>query len=485
MAKILWVTPEITPFVKVGGLADVAGALPKALARAGHEVRCVCPLYGSIERDNQFMPHKEPLVVKLGYGEAYARIWEAELISHPRVPVYFIEYNDHFARPEVYSGPWGEHQDNDYRFSFFSRAALDLCYWMFWMPDVVHCHDWATGLVPVMLNTQEIHQPLGRAASVLTIHNLAHQGYGRREILNYSGLPQSVFRADSVEACGKVNMLKGGIYHATKVTTVSPTYALEIQSESGGFGLQEVLRFRAADLIGVTNGIDLDEWNSASDPHLIAPFEQGQWQGKAANKAWLQAHFHMLPDPELPVFAVVARLYEQKGLDLLAAAADALLQSREAQLVILGTGENWLQDTFLQQAARHAGYMGVHIGFDNALAHRIYAGSDFFIMPSRFEPCGLGQLYAMQYGSIPIARATGGLKDTIHHGSTGFLFPDASRDSLLEALESGKKLYREQPRTYFQMREHAMAQDFSWMRSAHDYENIYRWAREVRSAAFA
>ena len=483
--KILIVTPEIAPFAKVGGLADVTGTLPKALGNLGHDVRVVCPLYGSIKKDETWEPHGKPLCVPLGTGLRFAKVWEKAL-TESNSSAYFIEYDEFFARNEIYEGPWGWHSDNDRRFGFFSRAALELCFWMEWMPDVIHIHDWPTGLVPVMLNTIYAGTQLGKAASVMTIHNIQHQGYCDHSIIGFLGLPEWLFRADHIEAMGAVSMLKGGIFHATKITTVSPTYAREIQGPIGGQGLNSILQFRSADLIGILNGIDTSIWNPLKDKDIPKNYDASNLEPKQECKKVLCQKFGLRYNPSTPVFGVVSRLYEQKGLDLLKTIVPKLMEETDIQIVVLGTGSSDLEYAFSDFHSRYSGRFATWIGFDDQRAHLIYAGADFFMMPSRFEPCGLGQMYAMTYGTIPVVRATGGLVDTVRPYSesdgsgTGFLFDNAVPEALEGAILRANKVWREHPEHIKSMREHGMKEDFSWDNSAEAYANVYRWAQETR-----
>jgi len=488
--KILMVAPEVTPVVKVGGLADVVGALSKALYKRGHDVRVVIPKYQGLRGFEGLRPLDAPLIVHLGGHQAYARVWEAKL-PESEVQLYLLEHDEYFNAASVYVGPSGNEDDSGYRFGFLSRAAIDLCYYLDWIPDLVHCHDWATGLTPVYLNTTELHRPMGRAASVMTLHNIQHQGWFHRDLLDFTGLPDSVFHADSLESMGEVNMLKGGISHPTKVTTVSPTYASEIQTPDGGAGLHNLLRFRSADLIGIINGIDEEEWDPAVDPLLPAHFSADNLKGKAVCKAKLQHRYGLVVKPSVPLFAVVSRLVDQKGLDLLAAIADRLMAEMHIQIAILGTGEAWLEDSFRLLAHRYPGRIGVHIGFDNELAHLTTAGADFLIMPSRFEPCGLGQMYAMRYGTLPVVRSTGGLIDSVEQYSetqklgTGFRFNYASPDALFYTMGWACSTYYDRPEDMALLMRRAMGQDFSWEHSATIYENVYGWAIDERSSAFS
>ncbi len=483
------VSPEVAPFKKVGGLADVVGALSKSLALRGHDVRILMPRYTELRAFDGAEPLERPLIVRLGGHEAYGRLWQ-QTLPGSQVSCYFVEHNQYFGAPGVYVGPTGNEDDNGQRFTFLSRAAIDFCEQMDWIPDVVHCHDWACGLTPVYMNTTEADRPLGRAASVFTIHNLEHHGWFHHSLLQFSGLPDSVFRSDGLESMGAVNMLKGGLYHATKITTVSPTYAAEVQTPDGGCGLNALLRFRSSDLIGVLNGVDLDEWNPQKDPHIPASFSAKKMAGKAEAKAALQKAYGLEVDPSIPLFTVVSRLANQKGLDLLAAIGDRLMSDMKIQIAVLGTGEPSLEHAFHTLTARYPGRFGSYIGFNNELAHLTIAGADCFLMPSRFEPCGLGQMYAMIYGTVPVVRATGGLIDTVQQYQegrgvgTGFVFNHATVDAFYYAIGWACATYYDRPEEFKKLQQNGMAGDYSWDASAHKYEAIYNWASEVRSNAF-
>ncbi|MDR1789912.1 MAG: glycogen synthase GlgA [Opitutaceae bacterium] len=486
--KILFVSPEVDPFVKVGGLADMAGSLPKGLAALGHDVRVVCPYYGLARERPGWTALEETLGVDVGPRALWARTWRTTLPGS-RVPVYLIEHDAFFARGGVYDGPWGPHGDNDLRFAFLCRAALALCQQLRWIPDVAHGHDWTTGLLPVLLNTTLRATELGRVASVFTIHNLEHQGYANPRVLDFARIPRSEFRPDSVESFGSVNMMKAGLYHSTKLTTVSPTYAREIRTPEGGWGLDPVLRFRGGDLIGILNGIDTTVWNPATDRLLAARYDEGDLRGKALCKAALREETGLAADADAPVFGVVSRLASQKGLDLLAAALPRVMEEMRVQFVILGTGDAGLQDAFSGLAARHRGRLAARIGYSNELSHRIQAGSDFFVMPSRAEPCGLTQMYAMNYGTPPIVRATGGLADTVEQYAegkglgTGFLFGEASARALYYTIGWACSTFYDRPADLAALRANGMRKDFSWNRSAERYEEVYRWAVEARRRA--
>lgn len=484
------VTPEVVPFIKVGGLADVVGALSKVLSERGHDVRLVVPKYAGMHSIENAKPLSGPLVIHLGGHEAYARVWKCKLPGS-KVICYLLEHNKYFNHPNVYGGgPLADEQQDGYRFSLLSRAAIDLCAFLDWIPDLFHCHDWTTGLVPVYLNTTEFNRPTGRAASLLTLHNMEHQGWFHSDLIRFAGLPDSVFRVDGLESMGQVNLLKGGIYHATKLSTVSPTYAHEIQAPENGAGLDHVLCFRSADLMGILNGIDESEWNPATDNLLPAQYCIKDMKGKSVCKVKLQEIFGLEVDERIPVFSVVSRLFAQKGIDLLAAIADRLMSSMHIQIAILGTGEAWLESALSDLAVAYPGRFSVHIGFDHKLSHLTAAGSDFLLMPSRYEPCGLSQMYAMKYGTLPIVRATGGLKDSVEQyvegdaRGTGFLFDQISPDALYYAIGWACSTYYDRHAEYVKMQQNAMQRDFSWEASAKTYGSLYRWAIDTRKNAF-
>ncbi|MDR0392999.1 MAG: glycogen synthase GlgA [Puniceicoccales bacterium] len=480
--KILMASPECYPYATVGGLGDVMGALPMYLNQLGHDVRVCLPLYGSIQPQDSWKAY-DNVVVHLGEHERICRIWEH---VNRAIVYYFIEYQQYFGRYEIYEGPWGPHFDNGERFAFFSRAVLDLCYSLKWYPDVLHCHDWTTGLIPVYINTRECNQKLNRAATVFTIHNLEHQGVFAPDILAYAGIPFSEYRCDSLESMGAVNFMKGALFHATKLTTVSPNYAREIQTHVGGCGLHPVLKFKAGDLIGILNGIDETLWNPSTDTWLPATYTADNLTGKGICKQHLQRYFSLKIDPHVPVYGVVSRLYFQKGLDILLDILPSLLSRLRIQMVVLGNGEVSWEQRFCEIAGQYPQQLGVYIGFDTSLAHLIEAGSDLFVMPSRFEPCGLNQMYSMRYGTLPIVRNTGGLADTVHSldettgKGTGFAFNELTHDALWNTIGWACATYYDRPQTFASMQQQAMHTDFSWNKAAKAYEQVYQWAIQAR-----
>ncbi len=486
--KILMVSPECAPFSKVGGLADMVSSLSKQLAESGCEVKIWTPLYSSIKRPPKMKKLMDNFSVHMGLGiEEFASVWTAPL---GKAEALFLEFNRYFDREGIYNFNSVSYDDNGGRFSFMSRAALDYCLSTGWIPDVIHCHDWTTGLIPVYLNTTLRGTPLGRTATVFTIHNLQHQGIFDRGVLEYAGLPQSEFRSDSCESFGSLNMMKGGLYNCTKITSVSPAYAKEIQTGDYGCGLDHILRFRAADLIGILNGVDTDDWNPETDTRIPANFSIADMSGKAVCKKALQSRVGLKADAKIPLFGVVSRLFDQKGLDLLARIAQPLLDNMQIQFMVLGNGEPWLENAFRGLSDANRGRFASFIGFDLELSHLVEAGSDFFLMPSRFEPCGLNQMYSMIYGTLPVARRTGGLSDTIDQydessgAGTGFLFDTATTDALYNTIGWACSTWYDRREHIDEMRLRAMTKDFSWRNSAKKYEQVYDWAAAARSVGF-
>jgi starch synthase len=478
--RVLVVASEAVPFAKSGGLADVMGALPPALARRGLDVRLVLPRYGWIPRDGQTLHHK-PLGVPVGPAERWCGVLEGEARG---IPVYFLEHDTLYDRPYLYGPPGQAYPDNCLRFAVLCRGALQLCHHLGWWPDVFHANDWPAALVPVYLNTVAQEGPLALAASVLTIHNLAYQGWFYRRDSVSINLGAQLAQL-GLEALGAINLLKGGIHHATLLTTVSPTYAREIQTPWYGEGLDGVLRSRRADLFGVLNGIDYGVWDPSSDPLIPRNFSAEDLAGKRFCKAALQQEAGLPQRPDLPLVGMVSRLSVQKGVDLVAATLDRLL-GLNIQLVVLGTGDPWAIDLLRQAARRHPRQLRVWLSFDDRLAHLIEAGADLFLMPSRWEPCGLNQMYSMRYGTIPIVRATGGLCDTGQAfdeqtgDGTSFKFHELSPDALFETVGLATRVFGEQPALFSMLARRAMEQDFSWDRAAASYEYFYRLAQVRR-----
>ncbi len=482
--KILMVASEAVPFAKTGGLADVAGVLPKFLKELGHDVRVVMPLYGSID---QWKYHLEPVPGALGVwmgalGELWCEVRESRL-PNSDVPVYFIAYDRFFNRNGLYNEPDGQgYMDNDNRFVFLSRAALQLCKKLDFSPDIVHCNDWHTAAVPVFLNTAYANDDMFRhTASLLTIHNMEYQGRYYSGLMDVLDIGWEHFNHLELEWQNQCNLLKGGLYHATLFNAVSHGYAAEILTPQFGHGLEGVVQDRRDALRGVLNGIDYDEWNPATDKYLTAPYDIDDMFGKAVCKHALQEEMGLETRSDVPLFGLVARLVHQKGIHLISEIFESLMEL-DLQIALLGSGEAWAQDFFSSMAARYPGKFGCYIGYSNPLAHRIEAGSDFFLMPSVFEPCGLNQLYSLRYGTLPIVHAVGGLNDTVYnfdeyfHSGTGFKYQDQTADALYNTIGWALSTWYHKPDEISGLRRRAMEQRFSWQGSAQQYVDIYNEA---------
>ncbi len=479
------VTPEVEPFIKEGGLADVLGALPRALASLGHDVRLVCPKYRCFRVRPDWEALPGVLYIPLGGVTTYARVWMARL-PESDIPVYFIEYNSFFDRPGVYDEDNHPYPDNDRRFAFFVRAALELPRFLSWNPAVIHAHDWPTALSPVCLNVLPGDHPLARAGSVLTIHNLEHQGYADRSLLDFAGLPAWLYRPDGLEAMGAVNALKGAIYHANKITTVSPQYAREIQEPDGGFGLHHVLRFKAADLVGILNGIDHERWDPGRDVFLPVNYHRRNLRGKTLCRRALREDFGLEDDLSLPVVGVISRFQYQKGIDLVLDVAGRVLEEARVALVFLGSGNPELEGRIRSLESRFPERVGSWIGYDEGRARRLVAGADYLLLPSRFEPCGLVQMYGMRYGTPPIVRRVGGLAGTVSDldesgDGTGLIFDEPTGEAVFQALVRASGIWYDQPDRYRKMQQNGMKKDFSWQTSARKYSQVYQWAWQARN----
>ena len=481
--SVLVVASELAPFRKTGGLADVIGALPKALGARGIDVRVVTPLYAGIPWNDQERLDGL-LAVPMYFGRARAAV-RLGTLPGSSVPVYFIEHHQFFDRPYLYGPPGDAYSDNLERFSFLSRAALELCKAIGFFPDIVHAHDWQAALVPVYTNTVEWGGPLHGAASVFTIHNLAYQGVHESGAMFITGLGWEHFNSGEFEHFGDVNLMKAALNHSTLLSTVSPTYCQEIQTPAFGYGLDGVLARRHYDLRGILNGIDVGEWNPATDPHLAARYDVTDLSGKAACKLALQQELGLPREPRVALLGVIGRLTHQKGFDILARCLPRLLDWN-LQIVLLGTGDRDAEAFFAAQSASHPERFRAVIGFNDALAHRIEAGADLFAMPSRFEPCGLNQMYSLRYGTVPVVRRTGGLADTVQNYSeeqgtgTGFCFDDLTPEALANTLGWALSTYYDRPKHFEALRRTGMQQDFSWDRAAAAYEALYLEAYQRR-----
>ena len=474
--EILFVASEVAPWSKTGGLGDVAGALPRALADRGHAVSVVTPRYGTIDAQAEGFERKDAVVRVRGEATA---VW----VKRGKPTVWLVEHERLFgARRGLYGEGGHDYADNAERFTYLCRAALALPAATGMRPRIVHANDWQAGLVPFLLRHEHSQDPhLAGARTVFTIHNLAYQGVFPKAVVPHLGLPWDVFRYEAMEYFDQLSFMKAGLVFADALTTVSPTYAREIRTPEGGHSLDALLRHRAADLHGILNGIDVAEWDPATDRHLPAHYSARALAGKARCKAALQAEMGLPVRPDVPIAAVVSRLAEQKGMDLLVAAIPELL-SREAQLVVLGSGDRRLEADLVRAARERPDRLAVRIGFDEGLAHRIEAGADVFLMPSRFEPCGLNQMYSLRYGTVPVVRSVGGLHDTVEdydgwNRGTGFKFRDYHPAALLLAVRRALEVHRDR-RAWRGLVARGMAEDFSWERSAASYEALYRTLAE-------
>ncbi len=472
--RVLMAASEAVPLAKTGGLADVIGALPAVLTTLGVEVSVVLPAYRAIDRDKFLLrPTGWSVRVPISSRTIEAAVLTTELPSGVRI--YLPRADAYFDRDGLYGTPAGDFSDNAERFAFFARAVLAIAERLE-PPQILHCHDWQTALVPAFLRADAARYPsLADVKTVLTIHNLAYQGVFWSEDWHLLNLDRRYFNAEQIEFYNQINYLKGGIVFADAVTTVSRTYAEEIQTPAFGYRLDGVLRARRAVLTGILNGVDYDEWNPTTDPHLAARYSAASFAGKARCKADLQGAFGLPVDSKVPLFGIVSRLADQKGFDLLVAALPQLL-AQPVQLVVLGTGDSRYQALLTELADRFADRVAVRFTFDDTLAHKIEAGADLFLMPSRYEPCGLNQIYSLRYGTIPIAHATGGLEDTITQfdgeQGNGFKFREYTAAALLDCIDSALAYYR-RPAKWRLVRRNAMAADFSWQRSAQQYVQLY------------
>ncbi len=486
--KVLFVASECAPYAKCGGLGDVVASLPKALRRLGVDARVAIPLYDSIPRAKHGLAEEPPCLVNCGGGEVNGcGVWRGT--ADGDVPVWFIEHDRYFARGGIYDVLGAEFSDSAFRFGLLGMAAAQVCRDRAWIPDVVHVHDWPTAVMPVLLDAwRKEGIPFGHAASVLTIHNQAYQGYYHPSALAYLGLGTEYFTPETLESWGKINLLKGGIVFADAITTVSPTYGKEVLSEPGGNGLSSYLLARGADFEGVLNGADYDVWNPETDRRIPANYRAESTIGKGLCKSELQSQMGLAEDPDVPLFGMVTRLTEQKGVGLLRVVLPQVLTETTLQLVVLGSGDAADETFFRGLALAYPGRVGVEIGYSDDLSHRIQAGSDFFLMPSLFEPCGLSQLYAMRYGALPVVHATGGLEDTVQQYNegegtgTGFKFyhPDAA--TFREVIRWAVDTWVERPSHITMMREQAMKVRFEWETSARRYVEIYRRVMAKRGA---
>jgi len=483
--KILMTTSEAVPFAKTGGLADAVSALSIALAKLGHDVRIVLPRYYSISRE-KLTKLEGPLGVPVGYGEEWSAVYESRLpgsdAAHP-IPVYFLDHEGFYGRDGVYGTPFEpDFSDNPRRFTFLSRGAFQLCRKLGWFPDILHAHDWPTALVPVYLKFMERKNEFAHTASIFTIHNLGYQGVYSRDFFPYTQLNWDLFTQAGFDDWDRMNLLKAGLTSADFLTTVSPTYAEETKTQAYGFRLDGVLRQRATDYVGILNGIDTEVWNPEKDPYIPEPYTYKKMEAKGASKAALQKEYGLPVDPAVPIIGMVTRLTEQKGIGELFGpaygSAWSICNDMKLQFVLLGSGERWCEQEVRNLSSRLPNFK-VQIGYSERLSHLIEAGSDFFLMPSRYEPCGLNQMYSLAYGTPPIVHRTGGLADTVENynqetgDGTGFMFDDLTPRAIYDTVGWAIWAYYNRPQHILAMRKRGMQKNFSWEESAKKYIEVY------------
>jgi starch synthase len=481
--RILFITAECTPLAQTGGLGDMISGLSKALKKRGHDARIVMPLYQSIDRAKHAITFSRSCCVHFGRGEeVWVGVFEGMLDG--QVPVWFIDYARYFDRPYIYDA-----QEDAYRFGVLSKAALQVCKDTAWIPQIVHVQDWMSSMAAVFLKTWDrVLSPLSHTASVLTIHNIGYQGKFSSSVLPFYGLGGDYMAPDRFEDFGMINLLKAGIQYADAVTTVSPTYANEIRGPIGGMGLAPYLTNRSEHLFGIVNGVDTTLWNPATDKYLPARYSRDNLAGKAACKKALQERFGLTVDPKIPLFGIVSRFASQKGFDLMRGALPQATRDMIMQVVALGTGDPFTENFFRWMHGAFPKSANAHIGFLPELAHLIEAGSDFFLMPSLYEPCGLNQMYSSLYGTLPIVRATGGLDDTVENYNeaagtgTGFKFWEISGRALFYTIGWAVSTWFDRPQHYAAMQQQGMARDFTWESSARQYERVYEHALAHRAA---
>lgn len=476
MKKILFVSSEAVPYIKTGGLADVVGTLPKYFDRNEYDVRVMLPKYACM--DAAFLPNLRfvcHFYVNLNWRKQYVGILESE---YRGIHYYFVDNEFYFAG----SSPYNNIYEDVEKFAYFSKAVLASLPYIDYAPDVIHCHDWQTGLVPVYLHTAFGDDNFyAGIKTVFSIHNLKFQGRWRiREVIDITGLPEQIFNDKELESYGEANYLKGGVVYADAVTTVSPSYANEITTQEGGEGLHGLMNARKNVLYGILNGIDYDEFNPQTDPYIESNFSsKSVLSGKKANKAALQKELGLPVRESAFVIGIVSRLTEQKGFDLVSYIMDDLVSQLDVQIVILGTGESKFENVFHHFHSQYPDKVSAYIGYSEEKAHKIYASADAFLMPSLFEPCGLSQMMSMRYGTIPIVRETGGLKDTVQayneyeNTGTGFSFCNFNADDMKYVVEYAYHVFRDKRKAWEDMMQRAMAQDFSWNKSAGEYEKLY------------
>ena len=486
--NILIVSSECVPFAKTGGLGDVVGSLPSFLKKLGHNIIIVIPLYSFIDKSkHNINPAVDKMNVNMAFEDISCSVSKTSLPGD--VPVYLVDYEPFFDRQNIYHDNYfNDYQDNPKRFSFLSKAALNLCRELDFSPDIVHANDWHTAILPAYIKRLYKNDPVfNHAASVLTIHNIAYQGRYDKYFYDYSGLGDEDFIPDRFECYNDVNFLKGGIHFADAVNTVSKGYALETKTGEGGYGLDPYLNRRGDDYIGILNGVDYSEWDPARDKLIPSNYSYYDFKGKAVCKSVLQQQLNLNQSDTTPVIGIISRLVEQKGFYILAECIEDILNTMDVQFAILGAGDNHLEALYSNLSYRFPGKTGSFIGYNNKLAHLIESGSDFFIMPSLYEPCGLNQIYSLKYGTLPVVRATGGLNDTIENYNqetgegTGFKFWEPSGKAIYNTIKWALETYHNRKPHLQKLIKKAMEQNFSWEKSAVEYMNLYYRAIENKN----
>lgn len=482
--KILFVSSEVAPFAKTGGLADVSAALPKVLKDMDHDVRIVMPKYGSINERRYTLREVirlKEISVSVGGKVVHANV-KSSFLPDSKVQAYFVGSNEYFNRPGFYVDPETnqDYPDNAERFSFFSRSALEILKKLHWQPDIIHCNDWQTALIPYFIKKlyKENSFFVG-TKTLLTIHNVAFQGIFDQKALPLVYVTKDEFTSNcAFHFWGKVNFLKAGILYADLLNTVSKTYAKEIQScDEFGFGLQTVIKKRSRYLFGILNGIDDQHWDPETDKFIPVQYSKSDLSGKMDNKRALVESQGLVFQPEVPVIGMVSRLTDQKGLDIVSKVLDDIL-NLDVQMVVLGVGEKKYHERLQKATTKYPKKLAVNFCFDNELAHLIEAGADMFLMPSHYEPCGLTQLYSLKYGTIPIVFSTGGLADTVKHFSPdtprgyGFVFNEYTAENLIKTIESAIDVFQDKE-TWKKIMNRAMKLDFSWHKAAEKYVDLY------------
>lgn len=486
--KILFVTSEVVPFVKTGGLADVSSALPQKLQELGHQVRIVVPKYGAID-ERKYKIHEvvrlKDLTTNIGEKEVTFSLRSSFLVGpKARVQIYFLDNEEYFgSRHSLYADPiTGEDfADNDERFILLAKATHELIMKLGWVPDVIHCNDWQCGLIPAYLKTiYKDEEQFVDVKSLFTIHNLANQGVFPKAAFAKTGLPKELNNKDGVVSKSKVNYAKAGLMYADAINTVSETYAKElIKDKEIGGDLQDVLKKRKDDIYGIVNGIDVSIWNPEKDKKIAKKYTAKNLDDKYANKEALAEKFGFEADPDVPIIGIVARLFDEKGFDIIQKGFDELMKL-DVRLVILGTGDKKYHRFFQEKQGEYMDKFSCYLGFDDELAHIIEAGSDMILMPSKHEPCGLNQMYSLVYGTVPIVRQTGGLADTVERYNekegtgTGFVFKKYDEKDMIKEIKRALKIYSKDRKTWQKIMKEGMKQDFAWLNSAKNYVDLYK-----------